>query len=69
VITLGNGRKKLNRYMIDQKIPRDEREKIIVLRDEQEILWIIGGRISETYKITENTVRALQVVVTGPDEI
>jgi len=33
--------------------------------NEEEIMWIIGYRMSETYKITEMTNLALQVSVFG----
>lgn len=55
------GRKTVNRYMIDRKIPREQRDQIILLADENHVLWIVGYRISEFYKITESTKNVLQV--------
>ena len=61
-ITLpGGGRKLLRRYMIDEKIPAAERDRIPLLADGSHIIWIIGYRISEYYKIGPETVEVLQV--------
>lgn len=47
------GRKKLSDYFIEQKIPRQYKEKIGVLENGNgEILWIAGYRPDERYKIT-----------------
>jgi tRNA(Ile)-lysidine synthase len=60
-ITLGNGRKKLKEFMIDEKIPREVRETVPLLADGSHVLWVYGYRISETVKITENTQQVLHV--------
>lgn len=59
------GTKKLKDYFIDQKIPREERDEILLLADGSNILWIVGHRMSEGYKITENTRNILKVKVNG----
>ena len=53
--------KKIKEYMVSEKIPRQERDEIPLLAEEDHVLWLIGYRISEYYKITENTKRILQV--------
>ncbi len=53
--------KSLKEYMIGEKIPREERGRIPVLADGAHVLWLIGYRISEYYKISRNTKRILQV--------
>ena len=50
----------LNRYMIDTKIPRELRDQVWLLADGDHIMWVIGYRISEYYKITEDTKRILE---------
>lgn len=57
----GMRHKSLKDYMITAKIPREEREKIPVIADGAHVLWLVGYRISEYYKISENTKRILQV--------
>lgn len=53
--------KKLNQYYIDEKVPEYMRDSRPVLADGSHILWIVGGRISEEYKITDSTKRVLKV--------
>lgn len=67
-ITLKGGKRKtVKAYMIDEKIPREERERILLLAEGHHILWIVGYRISEYYKITEHTRQILQVQMDGGD--
>ena len=66
-ITLdGQGhRKLLKRWMIDEKIPRDEREQMLLLADGNHVLWIMGHRISDNYKVTGGTKRVLVAEIKG----
>lgn len=65
-ITLaGGGRKTVKSFMIDEKIPKEERDKILLAADGSHILWIIGYRISEYYKITDDTHTVLQIQIDG----
>lgn len=59
------GRKKLNRCMIDEKIPRELRERIPLVAAGQEVLWMVGGRMNERYKITPQTRRVLELRYQG----
>lgn len=59
-----NGTKKLKEYMIDNKIPRECRDKIPLLAKDNEIIWVIGYRISDKFKVTENTKSILKLEVT-----
>jgi len=62
-IPLGmNGRKKVKSFFIDEKIPREERKAIPLLTSANgDIIWIYGLRISEAYKVTEKTMKILQI--------
>ena len=53
--------KSVKDYMITEKIPKQERDRILLVAEGNHILWIVGYRISEYYKISENTKRILQV--------
>ncbi|NLJ96265.1 MAG: tRNA lysidine(34) synthetase TilS [Clostridiales bacterium] len=57
------GRKKLKDYFIDLKIPKEERDRILLVADGNHIIWIIGygNRISENYKISEKTNHILSM--------
>ena len=57
----GGIHKKLKAYLIDCKVPREERDGCILLADGSHIIWVTGMRISEGYKVTEQTRRVLKV--------
>lgn len=61
-------RKKLKAYFVDNKIPQEERQNITLLADDSHIIWIVGYRISEAYKVTDSTKRVLKVQVNGGNE-
>lgn len=57
-----NGRtKKLKDYFINQKIPKDIRDDILLVADGQHIVWIVGYRLGSYYKITDSTVKVLKL--------
>lgn len=56
-------RKKLKDYLIDVKIPRENRDKLLLVADGNHIVWIIGLRISAHYKVTESTKRILKLTL------
>jgi tRNA(Ile)-lysidine synthase len=49
------GRKKLQDWFVDRKIPKQERDGIPVVAIGNEILWVIGHQISENFKVDEQT--------------
>lgn len=59
------GKKKLSRHLIDTKVPVDQRKYTMVLAMEQEVLWVIGGRRCERFKIKDNTEYILKVTYEG----
>ena len=69
-LTISDGKgnvvhKSLKDYMVTEKIPREMRDRIPVLAEGSHILWLIGYRISEYYKIDRNTKHILQVKLLG----
>ena len=64
------GRKKLKDYFIDLKIPKEERDKLLLVADGSHILWIIGygNRISEGYNISDSTKRVLSMLLINAKE-
>lgn len=60
-ITLADGsHKALKRFMIDEKIPRQLRDQVPLLADGSHVMWVIGYRISEFYKIGPDTSQVMQ---------
>lgn len=57
------GKKKLNRFFIDQKIPKEQRDRIPLLADGDHILWIVGYRISAYYKVTAETKNIVSITI------
>lgn len=55
------GRKKLKKYLIDEKVLHEERDQIPLVADGAHILWIVGYRISERCKITKDTKMILKI--------
>lgn len=55
VINAKGQRKKLKSFFVDNKIPAEKRGMIPVFADGSHIIWIVGHRISEEYKVTEDT--------------
>ena len=54
-------KKSLKKYMIEEKIPANERNSMMVLADGNHIIWVPGGRISTYYRVTEQTRVILEV--------
>ena len=57
-------RKKLRRVMIDDRIPREQRDRIPVVALGQEVIWITGFRPGAMYRISSRTSRILEISVT-----
>ena len=45
-------KKKLSDFMIDEKIPLNLKSRVMVLKSADDIVWVIGFRIDDRYKIT-----------------
>lgn len=61
-----SGMKKLKDFFIDEKIPRELRDRIPILTDAANILWVVGYRMDDRFKITANTENQL-VIAAIPD--
>lgn len=63
---LGFGRrKKLQDFFVDEKIPRDERDSIPLVLSGNDIIWVVGFRGDERFKVTKDTKRFLRLKVLG----
>ena len=57
------GHSKLKKYFIDEKILKEYRDQILLLADGSHILWIVGYRISEACRITDQTKTVLEIQI------
>ncbi|MFC1932453.1 tRNA lysidine(34) synthetase TilS [Chloroflexota bacterium] len=53
--------KKLGEFMIDAKIPRAWRQRVPIVCSLEHILWVVGWRIDDRVKVTENTRQVLRL--------
>lgn len=58
------GSKKLKEFFIDEKIPREIRDSIPLLAIDNEIVWVVGYRMSDKFKVDENTRKVLVIEYT-----
>lgn len=68
-IRLKNGRKKLKKLFIDEKIPQERREEWPLVAIGEEILWAPGLRISAGYLPDEQTKRYLFIRIRRDAEV
>jgi tRNA(Ile)-lysidine synthase len=54
-------RKKLQDFFVDEKVPRDDRDKIPIVVSGSDIVWIAGYRADERFRITEKTKKFLRL--------
>ena len=58
-----SGSKKLKDLFIDLKVPKEQRDEVPLICFGDHIAWIIGYRVSELFKIDENTKNILEVKI------
>ena len=55
------GRKKVSDYLIDRKVPLPEKQRQFVLLSAGRIVWLVGRRIDDAFRITDSTERVLRI--------
>lgn len=64
-ITIGrDGKKqKLKSYFINEKIPKEERDSILLLAEGSHVLWVIGYRRGYAYHIEDKTKKMVEIKI------
>jgi tRNA(Ile)-lysidine synthase len=61
-IPLGmKGKKKLSDFMIDEKIPVNLKQRMPVILSEESVIWLVGQRIDERFKIMPDNCQILKI--------
>lgn len=59
-------KKKLSDFMIDEKIPLNLKERVFLLTSGNAVVWVIGHRIDDRFKITEETTKVFKAQIVQP---
>jgi tRNA(Ile)-lysidine synthase len=57
------GRKKIKTFFIDRKIPRNERDEIMLIADQISVVWIEKMHLNDRVKITKETKNVLELEI------
>ncbi|RSK40236.1 tRNA lysidine(34) synthetase TilS [Mangrovimonas spongiae] len=55
------GKKKVSKYLKDEKVSLLEKERILVLCSGDDIVWIMGQRADDRYKVTQQTKQVIKI--------
>ena len=56
-----NGRKKLSKFFKDEKFSLIQKEKTWLLCSDNQIVWLVGKRLDDRFKVTQNTQTTLKI--------
>ena len=63
ILDESGSRKKLKDFFIDKKIPKEERDNILLVANGSDIVWIFGYRLSGAYMVTEDSLNIIRLQI------
>ncbi len=58
-----NGKQKLSDFFVNNKVPKTDKENTYVVMSEDEIVWVVGHRIDDRFKISPDTTSILKLTL------
>jgi tRNA(Ile)-lysidine synthase len=58
-----NGKKKVSDFLINEKVPANLKSRILVVTSDKSIVWIVGYRPDNRFKVTEKTEKILELEI------
>ena len=64
IVDESGSRQKLKAFFINEKVPQEERKRMLLIADGEHIVWIPGRRMSRAYHISSTTKKVLEINIT-----
>jgi tRNA(Ile)-lysidine synthase len=62
-------KKKVSRFLIDSKLSKTQKEKAWVLESDKKILWVVGYRIDDRFKVTDQTKSVIKITLVNSQTV
>lgn len=62
------GTKKLQNFFVDEKVPEKERDRVPLIESGGKIVWVVGHRIDDAFKLSDKTRKILLLECVALDE-
>lgn len=60
-----NGKKKISDFLINQKVPLNSKKNVLLLFSDEKIIWVVGMRTDNRFKISAETKKILHIKIIG----
>ncbi|WP_436517392.1 tRNA lysidine(34) synthetase TilS [Ekhidna sp. To15] len=60
------GEKKISDYLIDEKVPLAIKKEVLVLECKDHIAWLIDMRVSDAFKVTDDSAQIIKITFLKP---